>query len=101
MVTERDVLETIDNNFEADRDGNSVGYLAFAEGPIKQTVYQGDQRRRLDYGLGGELLGIEFLDPKLVDLTRLPQDEIVPEQFTLYRYFYGEGYETITDTDLK
>ena len=95
MAAEREVQ--ID--FERDESGHTAGYLSLQEGIISKQFFQSEDRV-LDFGLDGELMGIEFLDSSVVNLTNLPQDEVIPSQDYLDGYFAVVGFDTVTDIDL-
>lgn len=95
MAAEREVQ--ID--FERDESGYTGGYLALQEGFSAKQFSQSEDRV-LDFGLNGELIGIEFLDSSVINLTNLPQDEVIPSQDFLDGYFSVAGFDTITDVDL-
>lgn len=86
-------------DFERDESGFTAGYLALQEGNIAKRFPQYEDRV-LDFGLDGELLGIEFLDSSIIDLTNLPQDEVIPSQDFLDGYFSVIGFDTAIDIDL-
>lgn len=80
--------------YEPDASGMTSGYLRLrfvSEGEAAVQFVQRDKSRVFDYSKTGHLLGIEFLKPGKVDLTELPQDDIVPQDGELVEIFSSQG----------
>ena len=80
--------------YEPDVSGETSGYLKLrfaGQGEAEIQFVQPDKSRVFDYSRTGRLLGIEFIEPGKVDLTELPQDEIVPQDGELVEIFSSYG----------
>lgn len=80
--------------YKPDVDGYTGGYLQlrFPQGEDLVTFRDEESSRAYDFSREtGKLTGIEFLDPLGIDLTALPQDDIVPHEVELVELFRSGG----------
>lgn len=95
------MVEVPNFDFIPDKTNNSAGYLGLIGcGIVKMTHEQPEHGRVLEYGVDGELLGIEFLQPGIVDLTHLPQDETIPSEAKLVEIFNANNLIPAVSSDL-